>query len=156
MVFRAPIVDAASPLSKRYERNADRHDTRAGHCERKLQTKAGEVKWKVPRLRNLPFETEIIDCRRESSIEEALMEMYLAGVSVRCIEDISEAFWGTRVSPNARPPAFLGPFLSFFKALVSSRCPTTLIFRSCRQWSDSNYLHILDYVYISVTRKGTI
>jgi putative transposase len=36
--------------------------------------------------------------RRESSVEEALVEMYLAGVSVRRVEDITEALWGTRVS----------------------------------------------------------
>ena len=89
--------------AKRYERNADRVDTRAGSYDRKLQTKAGEVKLKVPRLRSLPFETQIIERyrRRESSVEEALMEMYLAGVSVRRVEDITEALWGTRVSPSA-------------------------------------------------------
>jgi transposase-like protein len=65
-------------------------------------TKAGEVRLKVPRLRSLPFETQIIERyrRRESSVEEALMEMYLAGVSVRRVEDITEALWGTRVSPS--------------------------------------------------------
>ena len=44
-------------------------DTRAGHYERKLLTKAGEVKLKVPRLRKLPFETQIIERyrRRESA-----------------------------------------------------------------------------------------
>ena len=31
--------------------------------------------------------------RRECSVEEALMEMYLAGVSVRRVEDITEALW---------------------------------------------------------------
>jgi transposase-like protein len=89
--------------AKRYERSADRVDTRAGSYDRKLQTKAGEVKLKVPRLRSLPFETQIIERyrRRESSVEEALMEMYLAGVSVRRVEDITEALWGTRVSPSA-------------------------------------------------------
>lgn len=88
--------------AKRYERTADRADTRAGSYERKLTTKAGEVKLKVPRLRSLPFETQIIERyrRRESSVEEALMEMYLAGVSVRRVEDITEALWGTRVSPS--------------------------------------------------------
>jgi putative transposase len=88
--------------AKRYERTAERMDTRAGSYERKLVTKAGEVKLKVPRLRSLPFETQIIERyrRRESSVEEALMEMYLAGVSVRRVEDITEALWGTRVSPS--------------------------------------------------------
>jgi putative transposase len=88
--------------AKRYERSIERLDTRAGHYERKLQTKAGEVALKVPRLRSAPFETQIIERyrRRESSIEEAMIEMYLAGVSVRRVEDITEALWGTRVSPS--------------------------------------------------------
>src|SRR5262249_20561912 len=86
--------------ARRYERSPDRLDTRAGHYPRTLQTKAGAVELKVPRLRALPFETQIIERyrRRESSVEEALIEMYLAGVSVRRVEDITEALWGTRVS----------------------------------------------------------
>lgn len=86
----------------RYERSADRVDTRAGSYPRQLETKAGEVRLKVPKLRTLPFESAIIDRyrRRESSVEEALVEMYLAGVSVRRVEDVTEALWGTRVSPS--------------------------------------------------------
>ena len=86
--------------AQRYERSPDRADTRAGHYDRKLQTKAGDVTLKVPKLRTLPFETAIIERyrRREASVEEALVEMYLAGVSVRRVEDVTEALWGTRVS----------------------------------------------------------
>jgi len=86
--------------AQRYERSPDRVDRRAGHYERKLETQAGEVTLRVPKLRSLPFETAIIERyrRRESSVEEALVEMYLAGVSVRRVEDITEALWGTRVS----------------------------------------------------------
>lgn len=88
--------------AKRYEHSADRVDTRAGHYERSLHTKAGEVTLKVPKLRSLPFESAIIERykRREISVEEALVEMYLAGVSVRRVEDITQALWGTRVSPS--------------------------------------------------------
>lgn len=86
----------------RYERSEERQDTRAGSYDRTLHTKAGEVKLKVPKLRRQTFETAIIERyqRRESSVEEALIEMYLAGVSVRRVEDITEALWGTRVSPG--------------------------------------------------------
>lgn len=86
----------------RYERSAARTDTRAGYYKRDLHTKAGEVKVKVPKLRQQKFETAIIERyrRRESSVEEAMMEMYLAGVSVRRVEDITEALWGTKVSPS--------------------------------------------------------
>lgn len=88
--------------AERYERTQARTDTRAGHYQRTLHTKAGEVKLNVPKLRQQKFETAIIERyqRRESSVEEAMIEMYLAGVSVRRVEDITQALWGTRVSPG--------------------------------------------------------
>ena len=48
---------------------------------------------KVPKLRKLPFESAVIERykRREITVEEALGEMYLAGVSVRRVEDITQA-----------------------------------------------------------------
>jgi putative transposase len=86
--------------ARRYERTDARKDCRAGFYQRKLQTQAGPVELNVPKLRHAKFETAIIERyrRRESSVEEALMEMYLAGVSVRRVEDITEALWGMRVS----------------------------------------------------------
>lgn len=53
----------------------------------------------MPKLRSLPFETAIIERhqRRELSAEEALIEMCLAGVSVRRIPGITQALWGARV-----------------------------------------------------------
>jgi transposase-like protein len=79
----------------RYERTEARRDTRAG-----------EVRLKVPKLRRQTFETAIIERyrRRETSVEEALIEMYLAGVSVRRVEDITQVLWGTpqRSLRNAR------------------------------------------------------
>ena len=84
----------------RYERTEERKGYRSGHYERNLTTTSGEVKLKVPKLKGVTFETAIIERyrRRESSVEEALIEMYLAGVSVRRVEDITEALWGTKVS----------------------------------------------------------
>ena len=62
--------------AQRYERTEARRDTRAGHYERNLETKAGEVTLRVPKLRRQTFETAIIERyrRREASVEEALME----------------------------------------------------------------------------------
>lgn len=84
----------------RYERTESRQGYRSGHYERNLTTTSGEVKLKMPKLKGVAFETAIIERyqRRESSVEEALIEMYLAGVSVRRVEDITEALWGTKVS----------------------------------------------------------
>ncbi len=84
----------------RYERTEARQGYRSGHYSPNLTTTSGEVTLKMPRLKRIPFETAIIERyrRREISVEEALVEMYLAGVSVRRVESITEALWGSRVS----------------------------------------------------------
>ena len=84
----------------RYERTGDRQGYRSGHYDRNFTTTSGDVTLHVPKLKGVQFETAIIERyrRRETSIEEALIEMYLAGVSVRRVEDITEALWGSRVS----------------------------------------------------------
>ena len=86
--------------ARKYERTEGRQDTRAGHYTRKLLTQAGEVELEVPKLRTLTFETANIERykRRETSVEEALVEMYLAGVSTRRIEDITQLLWDTKLS----------------------------------------------------------
>jgi transposase-like protein len=86
----------------KYERTSERQGYRSGHYQRNLTTTSGDVTLKVPKLKGVPFETAIIERyrRRECSVEEALIEMYLAGVSVRRVEDITEALWGTKVSPG--------------------------------------------------------
>jgi len=88
--------------ASKYERSKDRQGYRSGHYKRNLTTTSGDVTVKVPKLKGIPFETAIIERyrRRECSVEEALIEMYLAGVSVRRVEDITEALWGTKVSPG--------------------------------------------------------
>ena len=111
-VMRSSVEDTINALldaeakqlcnAGRYERSGHRQDYRAGHYKRQLHTKAGVVTLKMPKLRGQSLDTAIIERyrRRESSVEEAMMEMYLAGVSVRRVEDITEALWGTRVSPS--------------------------------------------------------
>lgn len=86
----------------RYARDEERKGYRSGHYDRNFTTSAGDVTLHVPKLKGLTFETAIIERykRRETSVEEALIEMYLAGVSVRRVEDITEALWGTKVSPG--------------------------------------------------------
>lgn len=88
--------------AEKYERSSHRKGYHSGHYQRNFQTTAGDVTLNIPKLRGLPFETAIIERyrRRQSSVEEALIEMYLAGVSVRWIEDITEALWGSKVSPG--------------------------------------------------------
>ena len=85
----------------KYERSGERKGYRSGHYDRNFSTTSGDVTLHIPKLKGVQFETAIIERykRRECSVEEALIEMYLAGVSVRRVEDITEALWGTKVSP---------------------------------------------------------
>lgn len=86
----------------KYERSGDWKGCRSGHYKRNFSTTSGDVTLKAPKLKGIPFETAIIERykRRECSVEEALIEMSLAGVSVRRIEDITEALWRSKVSPG--------------------------------------------------------
>ncbi|MDF4083644.1 IS256 family transposase [Bifidobacterium longum] len=83
----------------RYERSGERKAYRAGHYERDLTVKAGKMSLKVPKLKGTVFESAVIERyrRREESVEEALIDMYLAGVSTRQVDDVSQLLWGDRM-----------------------------------------------------------
>ena len=83
----------------RYERTGERRAYRAGHYGRRLTAKAGRLELKVPKLKGAVFESAVIERyrRREESVEEALIDMYLAGVSTRQVDDISQLLWGERM-----------------------------------------------------------
>ena len=82
-----------------YERRTGRKAFRAGHYGRTLAAKAGKLSLKVPELKGALFGSAVIErCRRrESSVEEALMEMYLAGVGTRRVDDTGRLLWGGHV-----------------------------------------------------------
>ena len=83
----------------RYERSGERKAYRAGHYERDLTVKAGKMSLKVPKLKGAVFESAVIERyrRREESVEEVLIDMYLAGVSTRQVDDVSQLLWGDRM-----------------------------------------------------------
>lgn len=95
------------------ERVTEREAYRVGHCDRGLTMSSGEATINTAKLKGARFATAIIERyrRREVSVEEAMMEMHLSGVSTRRIEDVSEIIWGLasrrRPSPTltrGRPP----------------------------------------------------
>ena len=91
------IVNAA-----RYERSGGRKAYRAGHYDRSLTAKAGRLELKVPKLKGAVFASAVIERyrRREESVEEALIDMYPAGVSTRQVDDTGQLLWGR---PHAVP-----------------------------------------------------
>jgi transposase-like protein len=83
----------------RYERSGGRKAYRAGHYGRDLTVKAGKMAVRVPKLKGAVFEAAVIERyrRREESVEEALIDMYPAGVSTRRVDDTGQALWGERM-----------------------------------------------------------
>lgn len=100
-ILNALLEEEADDLVKadRYERTVERGAYRAGHYERGLTTTSGQVTLKMPKLKGMRFATAIIEHykRRKISVEEAMIEMYLAGVSTRRIKDASKILWGPSV-----------------------------------------------------------
>ncbi len=100
--LNALLAEEADDLigAERYERTAGREAYRAGHYDRTLTTASGNVTLRMPKLKGMRFATAVIDRykRRETSVEEAMIEMRLAGVSTRRIEDVGEVLWGASAS----------------------------------------------------------
>ena len=91
--------------AERHERTAEREAHRAGHHGRGPATSSGEVTVRMPKLKGARLATAAIERyrRRETSVEEAMIEMCLAGVSTRRIEDVSEILRGPGVSAATVP-----------------------------------------------------
>ena len=127
--LNAPLDAEADQLcgAKRYEHSEERLDTRAGHYERQLHTKDGEVTLKVPKLRTLPFESAIIERhkRREISVEEALVEMH---------PDLWRQLWCS-VHPNFLDEVF---YRKIFPNCLVTSAPYDLA-KNQRHWEARNH-----------------
>jgi len=101
-VFEAVLEAEAQELlqARPYERTTTRRDYRNGKRQRQLLTRVGDITLNVPRLRTVPFQSQIVDRykRMESSLEEALLERYFQGVSTRKVAGITDELLGVPVS----------------------------------------------------------
>ena len=81
-----------------------RRGERHGYYQRKLVTPAGKIeRLEVPRDREGEFVTEVFERykRMTGDVEEAVLEMYLSGISVRKITGVTEALSRVRVGKDA-------------------------------------------------------
>jgi putative transposase len=81
-----------------------RRGERNGHYQRNLLTPAGKIeRLKVPRDREGEFVTEVFERykRMTGDVEEAILEMYLSGISVRKIAGVTEALSKVKVAKDA-------------------------------------------------------
>ncbi len=83
---------------------------RNGHYTRNLVTPAGKIeRLEVPRDREGEFVTEIFERykRMTGDVEEAILEMYLSGISTRKVSGITDALSKVRIglpTPSAASP----------------------------------------------------
>lgn len=86
-----------------YERSDSRLDSRNGLRARELKTRIGRITLAVPRHRNVPFKTLILDnySRIEAALLAAMAEMVVNGVSTRKVSRVIESPCGTSVSKSS-------------------------------------------------------
>ena len=81
-----------------------RKGERNGHYQRNLVTPAGKIeRLEVPRDREGEFVTEVFERykRLTGNVEEAILEMYLSGISTRKIAGITEALSKVKIGKDA-------------------------------------------------------
>ena len=81
-----------------------RRGERNGHYVRNLVTPAGKIeRLEVPRDREGEFVTEVFERykRMTGDVEEAILEMYLSGISVRKIAGVTDALSKVRIGKDA-------------------------------------------------------
>lgn len=86
------------------ENTPGRRGERNGHYTRSLITEVGRIEQlKVPRDREGTFLTEVFERyhRMTGSFEEAVLEMYLQGISTRKIERVTGKLSGVQISKDA-------------------------------------------------------
>ena len=81
-----------------------RRGERNGYYQRNLVTPAGKIeRLEVPRDREGEFVTEVFERykRMTGDVEEAVLEMYLSGISVRKIAGVTDALSKVRIGKDA-------------------------------------------------------
>lgn len=97
------LAESAEKLgAAEYERSDERSDYRNGTRERSLVTRIGKITLAVPRHRNEPFHTTLIENyqRNEQALIATMMEMVVQGVATRKVEKVTEELCGTRFSKS--------------------------------------------------------
>lgn len=97
----AMLIERAMALNAQpYERTDQRKDYANGFKSKSVVTRVGEVELKVPQTRNSDFYPSCIEkgSRSEKSLNTAMAEMYIQGVSTRKVSAIVEQMCGTEVS----------------------------------------------------------
>lgn len=95
------IAESAEVLqADPYDRSEERTDYRNGFRDRELVCRIGKLTLRVPRHRNEPFHSCMLDSyqRSEQALITTMIEMVIQGVATRNIEKITEELCGRKFS----------------------------------------------------------
>ncbi|MDB2613781.1 transposase, partial [Chlamydiales bacterium] len=86
--------------AKPFERTESRKGYANGFKDKTLHSRSGELKLKVPQVRDLDFYPSCLEkgCRSEKALKLAIGEMYVQGVSTRRIEKVTKELCGLEIS----------------------------------------------------------
>ena len=84
------------------ERSEERAKSRNGYRERALETRAGTVGLKIPKLRTGSYFPDFIEPRRtaEKALTAVIQEAYIQGISTRSVDELVKAMGMTGVSKS--------------------------------------------------------
>ena len=85
-----------------YERTSRRRGHANGYKDKKIATRVGELRLKIPQVRGLSFYPRSLEkgCRSEKALKLAVAEMCVMGVSTRKVSEITEQLCGTEISAS--------------------------------------------------------
>ncbi|MCF0187360.1 MAG: IS256 family transposase [Bacteroidaceae bacterium] len=97
------LAESAAQLgAENYERSSERTDYRNGTRTRQLTTRIGRIELEIPRHRNVPFKSMLIENyqRNEQALIATMMEMVVQGVSTRKVQKVTEELCGEKFSKS--------------------------------------------------------
>ena len=84
------------------ERSAERTNSRNGYRERELETRAGTIGLKIPKLRSGSYFPDFLEPRRtaEKALTAVIQEAYIQGISTRSVDELVKAMGMSGVSKS--------------------------------------------------------
>ncbi len=142
-----------------YERGPQRQDHANGYKPKTVKTRAGEITFSVPQVRDGDFYPSALEkgLRSERALTLALAEMYVQGVSTRRVSAIVERLCGIEVSSAqvSRAAAQIDEVLQGWRNRPLGECPYLILdarYEKIRQ--DGQVRDAAVLIAIAVTRSG--
>lgn len=89
----------------KHERSEDRTNQRNGYRPRTLETRAGSLSLRIPKLRSGTYFPSFLEPRKlaEQALVAVVQEAWVKGVSTRKVDDLIQAMGMTGISKGAGP-----------------------------------------------------